>query len=97
MLIQSDPERKVSNQTNKRYVCIIYVRTYVCICACLCAGNPQCTCLSVGMNVVMHSACAQASVRLSVCMRLRACIRLRVFRYECMSVLGTCLHTRVYI
>ena len=53
--------------------------------------------LSVGMNVVMHSACAQASVRLSVCMRLPACILSRMYGYESMSVLGTCLHTCVYI
>ena len=74
-----------------------YVRKYVCICASVCAGSPACTCLSVGMNVVMHSACAQASVRLSVCTRLRACILSRVYGYEGMSVFGTCLHTCVYI
>ena len=56
----------------KRYVCIMYVRTYVCICACVCAGSQLCTCLSVGMNVVMHSACAQASMRLSVCLHALA-------------------------
>ena len=71
-----------------------YVRMHLCMCVC---RQSACTCLSVGMNVVMHSACAQASVRLSVCMLLRVCIRSRVYGFECMSVLGTCLHTCLYI
>ena len=75
-----------------------YVRAYVRmhLCVYVCSGSPSCTYLSVGLNVVMYSACTQASVRLSVCMRLRVCIRSRVYGYERMSVLGTCLHTYGY-
>ena len=53
-----------------------YLRAYVrmLLCVCVRAGSPLCTCLSVGMNVVMHSAWAQASVRLSVCLHTLACV-----------------------
>ena len=44
------------------------------IAPCVCAGSPPYTCLSVGMNAVMHSAFAQASVRLSVCFHALACV-----------------------
>ena len=57
------------------YLCTMYVRTYECICACVCAGSPPCTFLSVDMNEVMHSACAQASVRLFACACVRASVR----------------------
>ena len=62
--------------TECMYYVRAYVRTYVRmhLCVCVCAGSPPCTCLSVGMNVVMHLACPQASVRLSVCLHALACV-----------------------
>ena len=50
----------------------------------MCAGSPLCTCLSVGMNVVMHSACAQTSVHMSVC--LHALVRVHPFACEWVCV-----------
>ena len=76
---------------------IMYVRTNLCICACVCAGSPPCTCLSVGMNVVMHPACAQASVRLSVCLFVCACVRASVRVCLGMSVCLCWVHGCIHV
>ena len=71
----------------------MYVRTYVCICACVCAGNPR-TSLSVGMNVVMHSA--WAPVCLFACDCVRASVRVSMGMSVCLSWVHACIHVCIF-
>ena len=57
------------------YVLCTCVRTYAFVRVCAQAARRAPVCLSVGMNVVMHSACAQVSVRLFACACVRASVR----------------------
>ena len=74
-----------------------YVRAnVVCIRVCVRSGSPSCTCLSVGMNVVMHSTWAQASVRLSVCLHARASIRVCMGMSVCLCWIHACIHVGMF-
>ena len=75
-----------------------YVRTYVRMHSYVSVRRQSAVHLSVCRYECNRAFGMRAGISLSVLyMRLRACIHSRVYGYECMSVLGACLHTCVYI